>query len=85
MLCLSVNVDFVEHLPVNYYNNFHVKVFAVLSWRHVMIATPYLGVAGVMMVQELAWDNVWMEEITVLLPHLQMLPLVNAQRTDGTS
>ena len=50
-----------------------------------MIATPYLGVAGVMMVQELAWDNVWMEEMTVLLPHLQMLPLVNALRTDGTS
>ena len=49
-----------------------------------MIATPYLAVAGVMMVQELAWDNVWMEEMTVLLPRLQMLPLVSAQRTDGT-
>ena len=49
---------FVEYLPINYYNNFHVKVFDVLSWRHVMIATPYLGVAGVMMVQELAWDSV---------------------------
>ena len=31
MLCLSVNVDFVEHLPINYYNNFHVKVSDVLS------------------------------------------------------
>ena len=31
MLCLSVNVDFVEHLSINYYNNFHVKVFDVLS------------------------------------------------------
>ena len=50
-----------------------------------MIATPYLGVAGVMMVRELAWDNVWMEEITVLLPHFQMLPPVNAQLTAGTS
>ena len=50
-----------------------------------MIATPYLGVAGVMMVQELAWDSVWMEEMRVLLPHLQMLLLVNAQRTAGTS
>jgi len=31
MLCLSVNLDSVEHLLINYYNNFHVKVFDVLS------------------------------------------------------
>ena len=31
ILCLSVNIAFVEHLPINYYNNFHVKVFDVLS------------------------------------------------------